>query len=353
MSAIQAMLAQARSLMVVGRHEEALPLLQRAVTEEPEAWEPRCLLAACLISLTRYQEAAAMAGSAIPLNPEAEWPHRLRSIAFGYLRDRQASLAEAQQAVQFGPSIAETWFTLAEAQLHIRKPKDAIASANRGLELAPADVHGHDLLGRAALRQLRWKDAETHFRRALQIDPTRWVLMNNLGLALDGQRRRSEAIAAFEAAARLNPRAERARANLFEQTQLYMTTAIAALVVLVLVNLVIRILGRVDPRQDVVEGAILLLLVGVLVWVRRRRRARLSAVARSFYQLEVRKARLRNAIQIVCVVIPTLLALWLGFLLHSVLLIFGVLLFGWEIWGLVFLVLWKSRVLPWLAERGF
>lgn len=349
---MRATLAQARSLMAVGRHSEAVVVLQRAVAEQPEAWYPRCLLAACLIGAKRPEEAAAMAGSAIALNPEGEWPHRVRSVALGLRGKWREALLEGQRAVQFGPNVADAWFTLADAQLHTRWVREAADSANRGLALAPRNVRGHDILGRIALRHRRWKEAEERFRHALEIDPTEWALMNNLGVALRAQRRHPEAIAAFEAAARLNPRVELARRNLFSNTRLYLNSAVFT--ILMSIALLVFVQGKIDdPRRDAVLLAVLLLAAAGLYWQRRRRKARLGTVTRTFYEIELRKERMRSTIQVVTVLIPITLAVVIAVLLNSVVLMFVFLFGGAALWALGVRFFWKSHVLPWLAQRGF
>lgn len=103
----------------------------------------------------------------------------------------------------------------------------------------------------------RWKEAETHCRRALRIEARSWAVMNNLGVALQGQGRHKEAVAAFENAAKLNPKPELVRRNLFSQTQRYI--GISFITILIVQGIRLVILAHARPLPLIVGLAILLL----------------------------------------------------------------------------------------------
>lgn len=277
---------QAQALIAVGRHADAVPLLQRAIVAEPESVYPRCVLAGCLIEMGRHDDGRKMAESAIALSPEFSTAHRMHSIALLELGQRKAALDAAGEAVRLSPSDANSMTALAEAQLANRRFEDAVRSAHRVLALDSGSFDGHYLLGRIALGRKDWKDAETHCREALRIEPRNWVVMNNLGVALQGQRRHKEAISAFENAAKLNPKAELVRQNLFSQTQRYI--GVGVITIVVAQGIRIGVQAHANPVALIVGLAILLLGAWIVYQIRKRQ---LSPTARQFYELEGRRHR--------------------------------------------------------------
>jgi tetratricopeptide (TPR) repeat protein len=289
-SVVDGYVQQAQSLIAVGRHAEAATQLQRAIAAEPEAAFPRSLLAACYVELGRQVDAVRMVESALAIDPESSLAHRVHSVALSATGRHKPALAAAQEAVRLSPSDADAVLALGEAQVENRLFDQARQSAERVMALEPASVFGHYLSARVALRQKRWKAAETACRAALRIDPRNWAVMNNLGVALQGQGRQKEAIEAFENAAKLNPKAEVARSNLFSQTRRYLIG-----VAVVLGFLLARALAAgnrfLSPAAIVLGVLITVAGIAALVAIRRRQ---LSPTVRTFYAVESRRRRLRT-----------------------------------------------------------
>ena len=273
--------------MAAHRYEEAVGLLQRVITQNPQDPRPRCLLAICLLNTGKAKEAAEMAGSAIALDPHAEWPHRIRSLALAAMGKKIKAVHEAEEAVRADPNQAMALFVLGERLLH--RPwrlKQAAEVVRRGLALAPDGYVGHELLARIELRRKRWKEAEVAYRKALGMQPQSWVLMNNLALALKGQGREREAIEMFENAARANPRSTVARRNLYLATRRYAGLGLFALVVLV--NVARFLIGayKDSPLGLAMVALILVSVTLLLVVLKRRRTGKLSLTTRTFYKAE-------------------------------------------------------------------
>ena len=286
MKSADSYIGQAQALIAVGRHADAVPLLQRAIVAEPESSYPRCVLAGCLIDIGRHDDARKMAESAIALSPEFSPAHRMHSLALLELGNHKDALGAAGEAVRLSPSDTDAMMALAEAQLANRRFDDAVCSAERVLALDPASFDGHYVLGRIALGRKRWKDAETHCRQALRIEPRNWVVMNNLGVALQGQRRHKEAVSAFENAAKLNPKAEVVRRNLFSQTQRYI--GVGVITILVAQGIRLGVMSHTNPIALLAGLAILLLGAWLVYQIRKRQ---LSPTVRQFYELEGRRHR--------------------------------------------------------------
>jgi Flp pilus assembly protein TadD len=340
--------------MVAHRYEEAILLLQRAITQEPQNPEPRCLLAVCLLNIGKAREAAEMAATAIALDPNAEWPHRIRSEALAASGKGNKALHEAEEAVRAAPNEAMALFNLGE-QLQQRRwrLKRAAAAVRRGLALEPDSYVGHELLARIELRRRRWKEAEAAYRKALAMQPQSWVLMNNLALALKGQGRQREAIAMLENAARANPRSSLAQRNLYLETRRYVGVGALAFVLLINGARVLKGYYRTDPFGAV---AVLLILVSVtlaLVLIKWRRKRKLSPIARTFYQAESHRELIRRGPFIGVWFVGALGIIILSLMFYrslqggALLLMVGGVLAWWFGWR----YLWLTLVRPWVEAR--
>jgi hypothetical protein len=110
--------------------------------------------------------------------------------------------------------------------------------------------------------------------------------MNNLGVALQGQGRHKDAVAAFENAAKMNPKAELVRRNLFSQTQRYI--GLGVITILIAQGIRLAIVAHASPVAFAAGLAILLLGAWVVYIIRKRQ---LSPTVRQFYELEGRRNR--------------------------------------------------------------
>jgi tetratricopeptide (TPR) repeat protein len=213
------LLAQGTQLNNIGRHDDAVPLLSKAIAASPQAVEPRCELAYALLSLGRLQNALKEADAAASLDPQYERPHRLRSIILSRLDRPKDSLAAAEAAVRLAPDLPSGLYTLGSAQLRIKRNEAAERTAQSLIAIAPAWALSHILVGQVAVRRKQWKKAEEANRAALQIEPTNQIALNNLGVALQGQRRSKEALEIYQRAAQLDPDDPVAKANIVRMVQ--------------------------------------------------------------------------------------------------------------------------------------
>ena len=272
-----AALAHGRVLCDLGRYDEAVEVLRRAVAEDLSDPVPLCELARALCGAARWDEAISAAESAIGLAPANEWPHRLHAIALLGAERKTEAEAAAREAVELEPDLAATWQILARCLMARRDRAKARDAAERALALDPEDASSHAILGdislRSSLGQARL--AERHLRAALAREPEDPALLNNLGVALRAQDREGESAQVFEAAARLDPRNEVSRENL-RAGGLEGTDAKLAAGVLVLLAVVAIATGGL-----LVAAPVLLIGLAVVVVLRVQRRERLEALSPS------------------------------------------------------------------------
>ena len=199
-------LERARALCSLGRYEDALPLIHRALAGDPTDPDAQCLLGATQYHLGRYDEAMKAAGRAITQDPTREWPHRIRALSLLQLGKKRDALAAAREAVRLAPDLADTHYVLTQAELANHRMADAHRSAQRSVALAPNSTTGHNAVALVMLQSRKWRDAEAACLRALAIDPEDVPARHNLGLAVSHQKGREvEGVAHLTEASKLDP----------------------------------------------------------------------------------------------------------------------------------------------------
>jgi tetratricopeptide (TPR) repeat protein len=187
---VAALLSRASQLIELGRAEEALALLRRAIAAAPENSRAWCMTAQAEVAADRPSRALAAAERALALDPGAEWAHRLASLALGRQRRWHEAIQAAQEAVRLAPYEWRTHARIAEAlaadprRRHRRaRRRQARQHASRAVTLAPLAPDSHSALGRVLLDLDKPRKAESAFREALRLDPLNAAARNALGVA--------------------------------------------------------------------------------------------------------------------------------------------------------------------------
>jgi predicted TPR repeat methyltransferase len=237
-SADQARLQQAQSLLAQGRGEQALALLATTPIDEKtgEALFLRAAAAARAGQSHVCREALDACLRRMPAHPGALFQRAVMDLAGG---DREAARAGFAAAVDAVPSFAAAHYNLGVLQAEsgeleaaeasyasaLRAQPDLMQAANnlanlligRGqwqsavellqprLEAQPGFAIGWCSLGRALLAGERLAQAEAALQRALALDPRQPAALDNLGEVQLRQQRPEQAREAFEAAQALAP----------------------------------------------------------------------------------------------------------------------------------------------------
>ena len=294
---------RAEALLDLNRPSEAIPLARRAITADPQAARPRCMLTQALLGVEDLPGALQAAESAIQADPTDEWPHRLQSITLLRMGQTGSALEAARQAVRCAPQLPAALYTLASALMAEGEVKAARDTAELIRHNAPDDVLGHQLLAHIALHERRWRDAEAYCRHGLTLDPTSTSLLNDLASAQRHQGQFLAAIETYHAAARADPAAEATRKNLFHTVQGYLIGGSLAIVPVVVAGIVavaafgLRFGAHFLRNHDGLYAKCLAgvtlggaLLVGWFGWMQRRR-IHLHPTVVAFYESEARRSQ--------------------------------------------------------------
>ncbi len=208
------MMSRAQALMDIERWGEAVAILNKGLSANPDNHWILCSLAVSHLNMGLPDRAMEYADRAVSVAPEEEWGHRLRSVIL--LRQKKAgeALRSAREAVRIAPEWPTALYTLTQALIANKLLDEARETGEKLRRIAPESEISHEALGNVALEKRRWAEAEEHFEEALRINPQSYEAMNNLGVALLNQGRENEATERFHQAAAINPLDEVARANL-------------------------------------------------------------------------------------------------------------------------------------------
>ena len=198
-------LARASAMLDVRRFDEALALLARVVSAEPESSRAWCLMARAHLGAERYTEAISAANRAVSLDPADEWPHRLASNALVHLGNFPDALRAADEARRLAPGYWQTHVCVAQAALAGQRPGVAAEAASRARALAPNEPDVHFLSGKVSLARGQLAEAREHQEQALALDPAHSGAMNELGRIRLRRHDTAGAIRHFISAARATP----------------------------------------------------------------------------------------------------------------------------------------------------
>ena len=133
------------ALMQVGRPQEAVPTLRRALELQPNDPEVQRGLGFALMQVGRPQEAVATFRRALELQPDDPEVHHNLAIAFKIVGQPREAVGEFREALRIRPdwplALGElAWLQATSADATVRDPSEALRLASRAADLSG----GHD-----------------------------------------------------------------------------------------------------------------------------------------------------------------------------------------------------------------
>jgi tetratricopeptide (TPR) repeat protein len=196
----------ARPLCEAERWSEAIPLLQRAHTLEPDSAEILNQLALCFLATSGgLPEALGHFEKARALAPEDALLLNNCGVAFkraGRLREAAEVLRQAQ-AVQ--PDDVATLTNLGDVLTSLGETEEAVTLLQRAVALSPECAEAHNNLGVALGELEKSGEAIEHFQHALTIQPRYAPAHHNLGNQLISRGRVEEGLEHLRTTTGLDP----------------------------------------------------------------------------------------------------------------------------------------------------
>jgi Flp pilus assembly protein TadD len=211
---------RARTLVGLGRFDEAVSMLQQLLGQDPENGMGWCLLAQAQLGRRDVEAALEAADRAVAVAPESNWAHRLRSVTLAAMGDHDGAIASALEAIKWAPNEWQGYACLARVLTRVKARRgEAVSAGEYAVALAPHESDAHLAHGIAAAANGKRKEAEAAFRRALTIDPQNSDAHNELArLKLRKSRlapsRLADAAGGFQTAVQADPHGTVSRHNL-------------------------------------------------------------------------------------------------------------------------------------------
>jgi len=182
------------------RYEEAVPLLERVLKEQPEMPVANMQYGMAEARLKNYDKALGPLQKAVKLLPDNGMGHYELGLALFETGDWKAAAPQFEAAVAGAPRWADAHFSLAAVYARIDRVPEAMTELDTTLGLTPDHYRANLLRGRILSLQGNAAAAVLNLQKAAQIQPdsreAHLFLADayaQLGRALDAQRERSAA----------------------------------------------------------------------------------------------------------------------------------------------------------------
>ncbi len=195
-------------LCQLGRADEALRSVDRAIERRPDLAAYRAARGEILRELGRLDEAAVALVEALELDPTLATAHNNLGLIRLRAGRAEAAVASFDEALRLRPGLTIALFNRAEALQKLERWEKAAATYRRVLESDPDNPWAHAYLGHVLFE---WGDvdrldeAEAHCRRAVELAPDSYQVQTNLGNIHAAKGDFETAIASFRKAIALEP----------------------------------------------------------------------------------------------------------------------------------------------------
>ncbi len=192
----------------VGRHAEALPILQASLLEAPHHGRVpsvRNSLALSLEGLGREEEALAAFEEGVRLHPYDAALHGNLCKSLMLAGRLDEAVRAGERAVELDPRMAPAWLRLAMAHWGREEPEQAAACFEKSFALQPDLGSGYNAWILALMRLDRRDEARTVSDHAIEHCPDDPNVFGNRCILLEEVGRNAEAVTAGERAVALNP----------------------------------------------------------------------------------------------------------------------------------------------------
>ena len=198
----------------VGRNEDAVELISRAIRLRPTVPEYHTNLGEALVAMGRVAEGMASYRTAIRVQPRFMQPYNNLAVVLLWQNKPGEAEKVLREALGVEPDNASVLGNLGIMLSRQGKYDHAKRTFERVVELEPQNVEGYDNLGVVLLSMNQLEGAVKAFRRALELRPGVASALNNLGTALQLEGFAREAVACFREAVERAPEFAGAHSNL-------------------------------------------------------------------------------------------------------------------------------------------
>ncbi len=200
------LLMAASSLGILGKHQEALDVCDRALQVHPRSLTAWALKGLALEDLKRHADAVACYDRALEIEPRVSALWRNKGRALHKLERYAEAITCYARAIEIDPLDTTAWYKKGNALNKLRNIQEAIACYDRTLEIDPRNTSAWRNKGFTLHTLKRYNEAIACYDFAIEIDPRDTCAFGYKGNTLQALKRYEEAIACYDGAIEINPR---------------------------------------------------------------------------------------------------------------------------------------------------
>lgn len=202
---IQHHLLKSGLLLSTGRLDEAQPLIDHVLQQQPNNSEALALQSIIAVTKNQQDHALNLAKKAVSNNPRSAVAQIAQSYAQQALFNLDDALKSAQEATRLTPENALAWARVSELQLSQGDHAAALASAQKARAANPKLARTQTILGFAHLAETKISNAQHAFQDAISLDSSDPLARLGLGLAKIRQGEVEDGKTELETAVNLDP----------------------------------------------------------------------------------------------------------------------------------------------------
>lgn len=172
----------ANLLMATKRTQEAVPMLERASSLDPNRAELQTMLLAAFNQLGQVEKALELARKMALQFPENADVHFNLSNLYLYFGKKEEALAAGKKALTLHPDLADGHYNVGNIHYALNDAESAVASFQKAIELNPKLVHAYGNVGYVLNFLSRYEEALQFLQKGAELDPTHQVIQKNLGM---------------------------------------------------------------------------------------------------------------------------------------------------------------------------
>ena len=198
-------------LIVSGRFDEAAPIFEEILQEDPNNLSAHYDLASCEVQQGRVTDAVQHLHAVLALDPHNVTGLELLGTAWLSVRNLERARAEFEQLLSFYPQDYTAQYKLGVIAVLQGRDDDAFPHAQAAVGIRPQSAEAHNLLGRVDFERGELNQAKVELETAIRLQPPFPEAYYNLGRVFEKQKRIGEAAKEFQLALHYNPNFTAAR----------------------------------------------------------------------------------------------------------------------------------------------
>lgn len=207
------------ALFHASRYRDAMTAAARHLSDDPDSYEARCLLAFCHKNVGELDLALEQAKAAVAKAPESDYVYRTLAWVQTARGEAMEAIHSATRSVELDPDDGWNHYTLGFCFERVEQYDAAISCADAAIERIPTHAEFLDLKARCLVALGRKEEAAVVVAEALRSDPENQNARTTLGFLSLDQGAQSAAFAEFREAMRLDPNYRRAQIGYLEATR--------------------------------------------------------------------------------------------------------------------------------------